>query len=323
MFLNDHGRLEFTQGVNVFDRQVIEEFETAWRVGPSGLRPLFKKYPADVSAEAIQVVLDEAGWDSDYGPVIEAVPEGAILERAVGYMNDPQLKKPGIVLPVEGIKDIAPYLARAEPEDQGVEWPDAAPEEDTVFTPPIDAPDDQYAMNAYRLGHYLLADRVADADFYDEGIHAFFDAITRYEKAYKVAAPWYPVLPHHTTRTGINLFLNEAGWFNDWSLETAPVLWEMDRETFAANYNPELQQWWLSTGLRSLWIVREFDLTLSYKDSYIQRFSINGVSATAIWRWGYDGIEEADPVQMVRSIHEQTLNRVAQRRKVPPAPFPR
>ena len=69
-------------------------------------------------------------------------------------------------------------------------------------------------------------------------------------------------------------------------LATAPLMWELTRETLTANFNPEFQQWWLSTGLRSLTIERDFYRDLTYSESRLQRFSIRGVTATATWRCG-------------------------------------
>ena len=299
------------------------EFAQAWRVGPSGLRPLFKKYPADVSAEAIQVVLDEAGWDSDYGPVIEAVPEGEILDLAVTYMSESQLKRFGVILPVEGVKDIGSYLNRDDEQVDTRTLPDDDIGEEWVYNPTVEDPDDQFAINLYRLGRHLLPQMPEETEFYDEGVHAFLGSIDNYEIAYKAVAPWYPVLPHDIRRAGRITFFDEVAPINAWSPTTAPLMWELTRETLAANFNPEFQQWWLSTGLRSLTIERDFYRDLTYSESRLQRFSISGVTATATWRWGRLGIEDADPVQMVRSVHEQSLQRVAQRRKVPPAPFPR
>jgi len=276
---------------------------------------------AGTAAGAVAEILDRAGWDADYGPVLTEASEEDIARNVRDPADVPWLLSQNVLLPIPGLQ--GGYAMGQESLDlindiHSDVHGDPPPSESGA---PSDS-DDQYTLNGYRLGQYFFPEEQDPDDLYLAGIRAFFLAIDAYESVYGILAPWHPVLPHDPDRAGIITFLTQHATSNvsSWTTESAPVFWTMEHQTFLANYRPDLQQWWLRTGLRELLIDARLDDDLAYSASTLSRFSVNGTRARAMWTMGRRGIEDADPQDFVRSILVGSLGRLARRLDSEPAP---
>lgn len=305
-------------GARMVDPSIKREFFETWKTGPSRLRPLFKKYPAEVSAAALEELLVEAGWDFDYGPVLTEPSEQALRERALSHMSEPSMRRDNVILPVPGIEEFLPLPdPRAAPDDEDVS--DPYKEGHDVSSMHTQWP---HLMNKERLGRFLLPQAPEYVDVMGEGTSAYYRAIEVFESTYKTLAPWHPVLPHDRDRAGFIQPLDFSVSANAWVAETAPLLWQLDSQVYRLNFDRDFQTWFLGTGLRAASIWATFHLWLPWSESSIQRFGMRGLESDVEWQFGMHQMEDGDPAEMARSVLERSFERISRRRKVPPAPLP-